>query len=160
MQTITRLTLFQTRLMKNFFLAIIVLIALAAGLFWYSARQTPAVLTPTAQISQSVLSEKYGLRVSLLAVTAAGGMVDVRLKVLDGEKAKLLLLDKQNFPVLTAGANGARLNASDDSKAQEIKLDSDNNLFFIYPNAGNLVRTGTPVTILFGNTALEAIAAK
>src|SRR5690349_9478437 len=61
----------------------------------------PASLPPgTVVISQSVLEAKYGLRVNLLAVTGAGGFVDVRLKMVDAEKARLLLADAKHFPAL------------------------------------------------------------
>jgi hypothetical protein len=40
------------------------------------------------------LEDKYGLRVNLTAVTSSGSFVSLRLKIADGEKAKLLLGDK------------------------------------------------------------------
>ena len=110
-------------------------------------------------ISQSTLEEKYGLRVNLVAVTAAGGFVDVRLKILDGEKLKLLLADKSNFPTLYT-EHGVILNAPEDTKSQTIQFISGGSLFIIYPNAGNTVKQDTPVTIIFGNIAVEPIAAR
>ncbi len=62
------------------------------------AFQAASLPNGTVVISQGTLEEKYGLRVNLIAVTAAGGFVDVRLKIVDGEKLKLLLADKNKFP--------------------------------------------------------------
>ena len=110
-------------------------------------------------ISQSALEEKYGLRVNLVAVTGAGGFVDVRIKIVDGEKAKLLLSDKKNFPALWINEK-VTLNAPEDTKSQKIRFDDGGNMFIMYPNSGNAVMRGTPVKILFGDTALEPIEAK
>ncbi|MBI5352265.1 MAG: hypothetical protein HZB50_06465 [Chloroflexi bacterium] len=110
-------------------------------------------------ISQETLEQTYGLRVNLVAVTAAGGLVDVRLKIIDGEKAKTLLSDPQNFPSLMTD-NGVILRTSEEIAKQGIKIENDGNLFLMFPNSQNLIKPGTQVTILFGNTALEAIPSK
>jgi len=113
----------------------------------------------TITISQGALEEKYGLRVNLVAVTAAGGFVDVRMKIVDGEKSKLLLADKNNFPTLYT-EQGMILSAPEETKSQEIKFISGGNLFIIYPNSGNAIKHDTPVTILFGNIAVESMNAR
>jgi hypothetical protein len=125
----------------------------------YRAFQTPSLPQDTVMIPQSTLEEKYGLRVNLVAVTGAGGFVDVRLKIVDGNKAKLLLADSKNFPALYT-EKGFILSASEDTKAQKIEFNSDGNLFIMYPNSNNAVTQGSPVTILFGDSALEPIKAR
>lgn len=139
----------------------ILIILLVIGII-YSAlqvRQSGYLPEGTVIISQADLEETYGLRVNLVAVTAAGGLVDVRLKIVDGEKAKTLLGDPKNFPSLMAG-NGIILHTSEDFAKQEIKFDKDSNLFIMFSNPQSLIKPGTPVTILFGNIALEAISSR
>lgn len=162
MQNVTHLTLLQTRPIKYFILAIILLILIAGGLFLFVSRQAQQVVAAKTLISASELQNQYGLRVNLLAVTAAGGMVDVRFKILDGQKAKLLLQDKKNFPVLSVGSSSSAstLRVSEDSAAQEIQFEDNGNLFLTFSNAGNAVQKGAPVSILFGNIQLEPIPAK
>ena len=123
------------------------------------AFQAASLPKGTAVISQGTLEEKYGLRVNLVALTAAGGMVDVRLKIVDGEKFKLLLADKKNFPTLYT-AQGVTLTAPEETISQEIEFATGGNLFIIYPNSGNTVKQDAPVTILFGNVAVEPINAR
>lgn len=148
----------QSRPNKFVSLALILVILIAAGSavfnFYRSGSNSPAMTV----ISQSALEEKYGLRVNLIAVTGAGGFVDVRLKVVDGEKAKLLLTDPKNFPALMIG--DVILNAPEDRKSQKMRFDNNAAMYIMYPNSGNVVMQGKPVTILFGNTALEPIDAK
>ena len=124
-----------------------------------SAFQAASLPKGTAVISQGTLEEKYGLRVNLVALTAAGGMVDVRLKIVDGEKVKLLLADKSNFPTLFT-EQGVILTAPEETKPQVIEFVSGGSLFIMYPNSGNTVKQDTPVTILFGNVAVEPINAR
>ena len=154
-------TLMRLRANKFVFLAIIMLGLLVVGLrAYYSATASP-VLPAAPVISQSALEDQYGLRVNLVAVTALGGMVDLRLKIIDGEKAKLLLQDQANFPSLYVGDANVTLNVAEDVKSQEISFDDDGNLFLLYPNSGNAIKPGTPVNVLFGNTImLETMEAK
>ena len=138
---------------------IVILIISILSINAYMASNTSALPKGTVIVSQSMLEEKYGLHINLVAVTGAGGFVDVRFKIVDGDKAKLLLADKNNFPSLFS-KNGVRLNAPEDTKSQVIKFDDGGNIYIMYPNSGNAVTQGSPVTILFGDTALEPINAK
>ncbi len=142
----------------GFVLAILLIVAIYVNNA-YRAFQPASLPEGTVTISQSVLEEKYGLRVNLVAVTAAGGLVDLRLKVLDGEKAKLLLADEKNFPSLFL-ENGMILNAPADIKSQKIQFTSGGIIFIIYPNSGNVVKPGSLVTIILGESALEPINAR
>jgi hypothetical protein len=145
--------------------AIIVFLLLSMVLSACSTETTPevtatAVPTQTMLITQSMLEEQYGLRVNLIAVTAAGGLVDVRFKFIDSEKAKLLLQDPEKFPALWIADSGVMLNAPEDVKTQEIQFVEDGNLFLMYPNAADVVKPGNAVTIVFGNVQVEPIVAK
>ena len=147
---------------NNFYIAIILIILLIVAIYVNNtnkALQPAALPQDTVVISQSLLEEKYGLRVNLVAVTGAGGFVDLRLKIVDGEKAKLLLADTKNFPTIFT-EKGITLNAPADTKPQKIEFVTGGNLFIMYSNSGNAVIQGQPVTILFGDIALEPIAAE
>jgi hypothetical protein len=111
-------------------------------------------------ISQSVLEEKYGLRVNLVAVTAAGGLVDVRLKVTDAEKAKQLLKDAASYPALMVSGSDASLAVPKESRAQELKPENGGMIMLLFPNTRNAVKPGAEVAILFGDIRLEPVVAK
>ena len=143
-------------------LAVILVILAVIGLSTYSAfNATRSQALPQAAmvLSQQALEEKYGLGVNLIAVTAAGGIVDLRLRIVDAEKAKALLNDQANFPTLRAG-NDVVLQASQDIASQPIKFENGGNIFVLYPNVQNAVKSGDPVTILLGGIQVEAIQAK
>jgi flagellar basal body-associated protein FliL len=144
-------------------IAIILVILIVAGIYitnGFKAFQPTSLPKGTVAISQGALEEEYGLRVNLVAVTAAGGMVDLRLKMLDGEKAKNLLQDKKNFPTLLVVDSNVTLKASDDTSSQEIKFENNGGLFLLFPNSGDAVKPGSKVMVVFGDIQLEPIAAK
>ena len=140
-------------------LVLVLTVLVTVAVYVINANRANALPPKASMISQSALEEKYGLRVNLVAVTAAGGFVDVRIKIANGEKAKLLLTDTGNFPALST-EDGVSLNAPEDTRSQEIRFDDNGNLFIMYPNSRNAIQPGTPVTILFGDIALEPINAK
>jgi len=147
---------------KYFSLAIILIILIVVAIIInnaYRAFQPAPLPQGVATISQSVLAEKYGLHVNLVAVTGAGGFVDLRLKILDGVKAKLLLDDKKNYPTIFT-SDGITLNAPDDDKSQSIDYAAGSGVYIMYPNSSDAVQSGVPVQILFGDTALEPIVTK
>ena len=139
-------------------IAALVIIAL---LIAYQSANRPATAVPAANvISAGQLAERYGLRVNLIAATAAGGLVDLRLKVLDPEKAKALLNDPQNFPTLMVVNSDITLVASEDSRGQALAALDGGLMVILYPNRGSAVHPNSEVSVMFGDVQLEPIAAK
>lgn len=124
--------------------------------------QTPpaptAVPTPEA-ITQAALEDRYGVLIRLLAVTGAGGLVDLRFKVLDAEKAGTLLKDSGREPILVIEDSGVTLKTGQ-GLPDDLTLQEGVMYFVVYPNAGGAVRTGTAVTVVFGDVRIEPILAK
>lgn len=149
----------QSRPNKFISIVIIVFILIAAGLAVFNFYKPVSNFPATTVISQKSLEEKYGLRVDLIAVTGAGGFIDVRLKIVDGEKAKLLLEEAKNFPALST-EGGVILNAPEATKIQKMRFENNATMYIMYPNSSNVVTQGSLVTILFGDTALEPIASR
>jgi hypothetical protein len=140
-------------------LALFILVLVAAyAVNANRALQANALPPGTVTISHDTLKEKYGVSVNLVAVTGAGGFVDVRMKIVNGEKAKLLLTDPKSFPALMIG--DVILNAPEATKSQKMRFENNATMYIMYPNSGNVVTQGKTVTILFGDTALQPIEAK
>lgn len=148
------------RMNKYLIPAITLVVVLLLGFLSFRAQQQKPGTVVVSTITQNALEADYGLRVNLVAVTAAGGLVDVRIKLIDAEKAKLLLSDKKNFPSLWIDGRQVALTLSEEVISQEIQFENDANLYLMFPNAGSAVQKGTPVTIRFGDIALDAIAAQ
>jgi hypothetical protein len=147
----------QTRINQSLILAAILIFLSVIGFSAYqSAVLDHSLPRETIIISQATLEEEYGLQVSLIGVTAAGGMVDVRLTIVDGEKAKTLLGDPKNYPSLFVEQRYF-LRTSEDVARQALKFDDGSRLFVLFPNTRGVVKPGTAVTLVFGNTAVEPI---
>ncbi len=127
---------------------------------------------PDAVISQKVLEEQYGIRVTLVAVTAAGGMVDVRYRIIDPEKAAQLVDPEHGGimpmihvedvlctePGLRARYENIFLEPDPHMRTQQ--LIADRTYFTLIPNTRNVVTRGASVIVVFGDVALEPLAVR
>jgi hypothetical protein len=157
MQNITMNARFaKARTNKFFAPAVALLILIVIVLVLFAMRETPADAPSLTAISASALEQQHGLRVNLVAVTGAGGFVDLRLKIVDGEKAKAFLADRNNFPALLVNDNLV-LNAPEDTKTQEIRFNDDGNIFILYVNSANAVKPGSQVKLVFGDMVLDPV---
>jgi len=145
---------------KPITVAIILVILFALGLYGYNAYRVFQLPQPgSVTITQSALEKDYGVRVQLVAVTAAGGLVDLRLQVTDAEKAQAFLSDSTNLPALRVG-DDLILRTDDTAALQDVQIEKGKSLFYLYPNSGNTLKPGDPVNIIFGDLQVEAIQAK
>ena len=142
--------------------AALVIAALAIIALFIAAQAANRAATTAAAntISTGVFEERYGLRVNLIAETAAGGLVDLRLKVLDVAKAKALLSDPQNFPMLKVAGSDLTLAASEDTRLQAMEGLDGGLMLILYANRGSIVHPNTEVSVIFGDVQLEPIVAK
>lgn len=143
--------------MRGVLIAITLVLLLSSSL---SACGAGKASQEAASLSLSALEAQYGLRVNLIAVTAAGGLVDVRLKVVDAEKAKQLLKDAASYPGLVVSGSDAILTAPEESRAQGLKPASGELITLLFPNARNAVKPGTKVAITFGDIRLEPVVTR
>jgi hypothetical protein len=141
--------------------------ALLAGGGWYYYQRTiaappAAVQASTAYLSNDQLEAQYGVRVTLIAVTAMGGIVDFRYKLVDPAKAAALLHDPENAPVLTAVDSGLTLSPTKMGSRHhgQMGMKKGTAPFTFYPNVRNAVKAGTPVSVAFGKIKVEPIVAQ
>ncbi len=109
-------------------------------------------------VSEGEMEAEYGIRVNLVAVTADGGLVDLRFTVLDKNKADHILHDAATLPELLT-ANGAVLRAPQ-PRAHKLELADGASYFLLFPNSGGLVQAGVPVSVVIDAIRLEPVAAQ
>lgn len=112
--------------------------------------------TKTDYLTAGELESQYGLRVHLVALTAAGGLIDVRLKVLDAAKATPLLESAGFKPELIVKESGTVLKTQDTSQ-QDIKLEDGQMYFILLPNSGHALDRGSEAILKFGDLLLEPV---
>ena len=143
-------------------LAAVLLLALIAGWLAYRAWgvQQPASAPATVQTtSANMFEERYGMRVTLIGVTAAGGMVDLLFKVLDPHKAMAMLQDPHKLPRLMVQDSGTELKAPDGT-LHDVKLETGQIYYILYPNTRGAIRPGSAVSVMMGDERLEPIIAQ
>jgi len=103
-------------------------------------------------ITANELDTKYGIRITLVAVTAAGGLVDVRFRVQDSAKAGVLFLPG-NLPSIVTEDGKAELRPPEQPEAPTL---TDGQIYFLlYPNTGGAVKLGSKVVLAFRDLGLE-----
>jgi hypothetical protein len=135
-----------------------------------TAGATPeAEATPAAQsgmetqgatvVSPSALEERYGIQITMIAATAAGGLMDFRYKVKDVDKATQWLKDEKLMPTLINESNGAQL-IPPAGMAHTAALQKDRVYYMLLPNTRNAIKPGDPISVIIGDLQLEPITAQ
>lgn len=114
-------------------------------------------LGSSQRISAKELEELYGLRITLIGVTAGGGLVDLRFKVVDADKAELLFKDHENMPVLIPEGSKVRLGLPGRHSTDYV---TGKVYYMLYGNANGVVQPGKPVSVAFGDLIVEPIQAR
>ena len=113
---------------------------------------------PDTILTEQALEEQYGIKLELVALTAAGGLVDVRYRVLDPDKAAQLVSDGGIMPMLHVDDTDFVL--VPDAHMRTQKLVKGRMYFALIPNSQNVVKRGTPVTVAFGDVAVQPVATR
>jgi hypothetical protein len=101
------------------------------------------------EISFNTLEEQYGMQVSEATISDMGGVVDVRMKILDPEKAEPLI-EEGHFALLVGDT---LIQAPHVSRHMLV----NKTVIVMFPNQDDIVRSGTPVSIVFENLWVEPV---
>src|SRR3989304_1967752 len=131
----------------RFILPVAAILLLIGGFFAYFAGANQNRVTPQARaelISERAFEDRYGIRITLIGVTAAGGLIDFRFKVLDAEKAEPLMRDPANLPALIVEDSGVTLKAPE-GMVRNLELNNGSAYFILYSNVPEAIKPGTSV---------------
>lgn len=136
------------------------LLAAAFLVYRVGPSEQKASVAGTPQLaSAETFEERFGLAVTLVGVTASGGIVDVRFKVLDADKARSTLQDEKNMPVLNVEGSTVTPMMRD-TAIQDQDLEVGKAYYILYSNPRGVVKPGTPVSVAVGDLVLEPIIAQ
>ncbi|MCW2761543.1 MAG: hypothetical protein JWR85_1744 [Marmoricola sp.] len=142
---------------------ILVLLALVAGGLgvrgWWSHRPAD-IRSDTTLVDAQGMAARYGIRVSLIAVTAAGGLVEFRYQVVDPDKADRIVHDRELAPAFVVEETGATLVMSSPPHHHGAELKLGGTYYFLLANAHSAVRRGSHVTLVIGDARLEHVLAQ
>jgi hypothetical protein len=132
-------------------LAAIAVLLIALSTYAISSRKSAAP-APKGAITEAVMEDRYGVRIDLVALTALGGLLQLRFTVLDKDKAdKLFHADK---PALLVESTGTTLTAPTDA-AHKMTLLNGAGYFLFYANAADVVHAGDKVSVTIDGVSLQ-----
>lgn len=122
------------------------------------AAKSAAVPAPRIVAAMPVQDEAnaLGIHVTALRLSAGGFMVDLRYRVLDPERAKLLL-DKKTPTYLVDEATGLKYAVPNTAKLGRLRAGANNNIHtdrdygMLFGNPGHQLKAGTTVTLVAGS---------
>lgn len=139
---------------------LVVPLALAFGITWTAPGLAGAARAADAQVvSAADMEQEYGIKVTLVAVIAAGGLIDLRFTVVDKGKAEHFLHDSATLPALYVESSGAVLRTSR-AKAHKMTVLDGASYFVLYPNSGGAIQAGTGVSVVIEGIRLAPVAAQ
>lgn len=108
----------------------------------------------TKIISAQTLEERYGIRITLVGITNLGGMVEMRFKVTDRDRALELLTGKGHAAMpmmMLAGTTRMLAQPHMMHERHGIDMKPRGMNFVYYPNTNSVVKPGDQVSLTFGN---------
>lgn len=109
--------------------------------------------TPVTSLAE--LEDKYGVQISLTAMSMMNGIVDVRIKIVDVEKANSFL---QNQAALLVGQDALILAPHMHShSAGRLKVGK---MFIIFFPTQQLIHRGSEVSLIFGPIRVESVTVR
>ncbi len=96
-----------TRRMTRYIAAAVAVAVAGGALAVYRISRDDAATSGGRAITAAELERTYGTRIDLVALTALGGLVQLRFTVLDAAKAEPLFHLAENMPALEAESSGA-----------------------------------------------------
>jgi hypothetical protein len=139
-------------------LTLVIVLGWGVGTWW--AQRPVDVRDGTDAVTADGLAARHGIDVNLIAVTAAGGLVELRYQVVDPDKAAPILHDPELAPALVDEETGATLVMSAPPHRHGGDLQLGATYYFLMANAHNALRPGEQVTLVIGNARLEHIVAQ
>ncbi len=132
----------------------ILLVALAAGFYAWYVNATSG-LPPV--VDQAEFEEISGIRPKMIVVTANGGIVDFRFKVIDPLIVERIMASTATVPRLLVADTGRVL----DVGAHHLNAYTKGSTYYMfYPNAESAVKTGTELWVIVENVRYGPIIAK
>jgi hypothetical protein len=129
------------------------------GLVAFAASRANATPASSAIPRNPAFEQALGVRLTQLAVSADGGLVDVRFLVLDPVKAADLTATASSVPRLVVEQTGEVVESAALMGAKH-DLRAGRTSFLLYRNTRGAIRHGTLVSVVFSGLKVEHVVAQ
>ena len=107
-------------------------------------------------VSSAGLANVSGVKITQVALTGEGGLIDLRYQVIDPSKATALH-DQKTPPGLVDEQSGVVASDLFMQHSHTGQFAFGETYYLVFDNPGNLVRRGTRVTVLLGDAQVEHV---
>ena len=132
-----------------------VLLGVGGWRLWETYR---LISLPGQPATEAAIAEKWGIKITHIAVLADGGLIDFRFQVLDPDKSAALF-DLPTRPLLYVEKTG-QLVDSLYHPPHGHNIIAGQSQYFIYNNAHGAIQRGSLVAVVLGDLRLEHIVAQ
>jgi hypothetical protein len=134
----------------------LLLIAAALAAVMALGARPPAPPAPPDPPLSAAIEETWGIRIKQVALTADGGLIDLRYTVLDPQKALPLLERLETTPAIEALHGGARV-ALSRPMAHKHDYSAGRTYYILYRNRDKAIEAGSAVAIVVGDLRLAPV---
>jgi hypothetical protein len=120
----------------------------------------PGAAGSPRSVSAEELEATYGVRLTQVAVTGGGGLVDLRFTIVDPARARPLFHDHGALPRLVAEGSGLALDAPSHGAMHNVRMQKNAACFLLYPNTRGAIQPGTKVAVAFDGIKVGPLTAK
>jgi hypothetical protein len=110
-------------------------------------------------VGAAQLADRSGVKITQVAVTGEGGLVDLRYQVVDPELANALH-DPSTPPAVVDESSGLVVHDLLMSHSHTDPFKAGVTYYLIFNNPGNWVHRGSDVTVLLGDAQVEHVAVR
>lgn len=136
----------------------VVVLAVVALVVWQTQRVAVTKWEPGNMPISQAMEDKYGVRFSFVAVTAGGGMVELRYRVVDAGKAANFGHYTETAPMLISEVTGKVVDVTI-MGLHNHRVEPGRTYYVLYRNTGNAIVSHEPLTIVVGDLKLEHVVA-
>ena len=133
-------------------------VAATAAMVWAMEGKGPEVMRRSTPVTAAELQDRFGIQIDMVAVSAAGGMVDFRYTVTDASKA-VALQDEPDMPLLVAEGSDLVVDVGG-GMSHHSHLKDGGTYFMLFPNPAGVIQPGTHVSVVIGDVRLDDLVAK
>jgi hypothetical protein len=140
---------------RHLLLTLSLVALVGAALVGWSLRARDArEWVPGTMPNSPAMEEKFGVRFSFLAVTADGGMVELRYRVVDEGKAANFGHYSETAPMLISEDSGKVVDVTI-MGLHNHRVEPGRTYYVLYRNTASAIESGRPVTIAVGDLKIE-----
>ena len=136
-------------------MAALLIVGVAGGGFLAANRPAPL---PGQAATEAMIAERWGIKITHIAVLADGGLIDFRFQVLDPDKSAALF-DLATRPVMVVESTGKRVDSLYHPPHGH-NIVAGQSQYFIYNNSYGAIQSGSSVSIVLGDLRLEHVIAQ